>query len=560
MLERAGCQGPMEAMGDEEAGEHARRLANSDQYAIIARKQIHTITCSAEAMMSNGREHWGTRIGLILAMAGSAVGLGNFLRFPVQAAKNGGGAFMIPYFTALILLAVPLMWVEWAMGRFGGQRGHGTTPGIFKLLWPGRVSKYLGVLGIAFPLTVLIWYTYVESWTLAYSYFSIAGRFGGIETRAEMGGFLKDYLGQAGYGKAYLFFVITLLLNFWVIYRGVTRGIEALAKIAMPVLFLFAVILVVRVFTLRGITPEHPEWNVINGLAFLWNPDLGQLSDLKIWLAAAGQVFFTLSLGYGVIQTYASYLRKNDDIALNGLATTATNEFAEVVLGGSLAIPLAFAFFGPVAMREIAEAGAFDLGFMSMPLVFGHLPLGAVLGMLWFGLLFFAGITSSVSLAQPSVAFLEDELGWSRGRASAVLFIVVFLACQLVIFTPGFLDELDFLSGTAGIVLFGAIEVIIFAWIFGMDRAWEEITSGADIRVPRVFYYILKYVTPVYLLAIMIGFLVQQGMSVITLSNTPPEQVPWKWAARALVVLLILVLVVAVRKSDRLGTKETGNA
>ena len=508
----------------------------------------------------NGREHWGTRIGLIFAMAGSAVGLGNFLRFPVQAAKHGGGAFMIPYFAALILLAIPLMWVEWAMGRFGGARGHGTTPGIFKLMWPGRVSKYLGVLGIAFPLTVLIWYTYVESWTLAYSFFSLTGSFSEIETRAGMGDFLGSYLGGDGHGPAYVFFAITILLNFVVIYRGITRGIEAFAKIAMPILFVFAIVLVVRVFTLNSITPAHPEWNVLNGLAFLWNPRLSELGDLRIWLAAAGQVFFSLSLGYGVIQTYASYLHEDDDVALNGLATASTNEFAEVILGGSLAIPLAFAFFGPIATREIAKAGAFDLGFMSMPLVFGHLPLGALLGTLWFGLLFFAGITSSVSLAQPAVTFLQDELGWSRPKATTALFGLVFLAIQLVIFGPGFLDELDFLSGTAGIVLFATIEVIIFAWIFGMRRGWEEITSGADIKVPRIFYYILKYVTPLYLLGILIGFIIQQGKDVITLAGTPPEQVPWKWGARALVFVLVALLVVLVRYSKRLRSEVSSDA
>lgn len=161
----------------------------------------------------NNREHWSTRIGLILAIAGSAIGLGNFLRFPVQAASYGGGAFMIPYFVALILLGVPLMWVEWAMGRFGGAQGHGTTPGIFKLMWPGRASKYLGVLGIAFPLIVLIYYTYIESWTLAYSYFSLTGAYSGIDSREGMGAFLGDFLGKNGYTNAYIFLSITILRN-----------------------------------------------------------------------------------------------------------------------------------------------------------------------------------------------------------------------------------------------------------------------------------------------------------------------------------------------------------
>ena len=124
--------------------------------------------------MSN-RQRWGTRIGLVLAMAGNAVGLGNFLRFPVQAAQNGGGAFMIPYVIAMVLLAVPLMWLEWAMGRFGGVRGHGTTPGMFQAMWKHPVAKYVGALGIFIPLCVTIYYTYVESWTMGYAWFSLTG-------------------------------------------------------------------------------------------------------------------------------------------------------------------------------------------------------------------------------------------------------------------------------------------------------------------------------------------------------------------------------------------------
>ena len=507
----------------------------------------------------NGREHWATRIGLILAMAGSAIGLGNFLRFPVQAASYGGGAFMIPYFVALILLGIPLMWVEWAMGRFGGVRGHGTAPGVFKLMWPGRVSKYFGVFGIAFPLIVLIYYMYIESWTLAYSYFSLTGAYSGISTREGMGVFLKSFFGPGASTTAYAFFIITILLNFIVIYRGVSRGIELLAKIAMPVLFLFAIILVVRIFTLGTPDPTQPDRNVINGLAFLWNPHLRELGNLGMWLAAAGQVFFTLSVGFGVIVTYASYLRKHDDIALSGLTTATTNEFAEVILGGSLAIPLAFMFFGPLATREIARAGAFDLGFMSLPLIFDRLPLGMLLGTLWFGLLFFAGITSSVSLAQPAVAFLEDEMGWSRSKASIVLFVFTFLAVQPVILAPGFLDELDFWAGTAGIVLFGTIEIIMFAWVFGMRRGWEEITSGADIRVPRIFYYVLKYITPIYLIGMLVGWIGQQGRNVVTLVGVPSEQIPWKWAARILMLAIVAILVILVRSAKRLRSEAANN-
>ena len=507
----------------------------------------------------NGREHWATRIGLILAVAGSAVGLGNFLRFPGQAASHGGGAFIIPYFVALAFLGIPLMWVEWAMGRFGGTRGHGTAPGVFKLIWPSRISKYLGVFGIAFPFVVLIYYTYIESWTLAYSYFALTGAYSGIGTREGMGHFLSGFFGAGGSKTAYFFFILTLLLNFVVIYRGVSRGIELLAKIAMPILFLFAIALVVRVFTLGAPDPAHPDRNVVNGLAFLWNPRLSALGDLNVWLAAAGQVFFTLSVGFGVILTYASYTRKHDDIALSGLTTAMTNEFAEVILAGSLAIPLAFMFFGPIATQEIAKAGIFDLGFMSLPVILDRLPLGALLGCLWFGLLFFAGITSSVSLAQPAVAFLEDELSWSRSKASIVLFLLVLAAVQPVILTPGFLGELDFWAVDVGIVLFGAIEIIMFAWVFGMDNAWAEIMSGADIRVPRIFYYVLKYVTPLYMIGLLVLWIHQQGAAKLLLEGVPPQEVPWRWAARGLILLVIVAAIVMVRFARRLRPEAASN-
>ena len=145
--------------------------------------------------MSAGRERWGTRIGLILAMAGNAVGLGNFLRFPVQAANNGGGAFLIPYFVSLVLLGIPLMWVEWSLGRYGGVRGHGSTPGILDSIWNSRVAKYVGALGIFMPFIVMVYYTYVESWSLGFTFLSLFGAFpheGGIE---EMTHFLRSYQG-----------------------------------------------------------------------------------------------------------------------------------------------------------------------------------------------------------------------------------------------------------------------------------------------------------------------------------------------------------------------------
>jgi SNF family Na+-dependent transporter len=143
-----------------------------------------------------GRAQWASRIGLIMAMAGNAIGLGNFLRFPVKAAANGGGAFMIPYFCALILLGVPLMWVEWTIGRFGGNRGHGSTPGMFQLMWKHPIAKYVGAAGIFLPFGIAVYYAYIESWTLAFAWFSGTSAYFGNTTREAMGHFLHAYQGM----------------------------------------------------------------------------------------------------------------------------------------------------------------------------------------------------------------------------------------------------------------------------------------------------------------------------------------------------------------------------
>src|SRR3989338_2205899 len=191
---------------------------------------------------------------------------------------------------------------------------------------------------------------------------------------------------------AYLFFLITFIINILIIYKGISGGIERLCKIAMPLLFIFGIIIAIRVLTLGAPDPSRPSWNFVNGLGFLWNPDFSALKSAKVWLAAAGQIFFTLSGGIGVILTYASYLSKGDDVVLSGLSAVSTNELAEVVLGGSIVIPAAFIFFGPVETTAIAQGGAFNLGFVTMPLIFGKLIWGGFFGAIWFLLLFLAGI------------------------------------------------------------------------------------------------------------------------------------------------------------------------
>jgi NSS family neurotransmitter:Na+ symporter len=502
----------------------------------------------------NGREFWRTRIGLILAVAGNAIGLGNFLRFPVKAAANGGGAFMIPYLLALVLLGIPLMWVEWTMGRYGGVRGHSTMPGMLALMWRNPASKYLGALGIALPFTVVIYYVFIESWTLAFAWFSATGKYLGSTSREAMGHFLRGFQGVEAnqffstLTPALIFVGITLALNFYFLYRGISKGIEVLSKIGIPILFLFGFILMIRVITMGTPDPAHPDWNIGNGVAFMWNPDFSRLNEANVWLAAAGQIFFTLGLGFGIIHTYASYISEKDDIPLNGLTTSSTNEVAEVILGGTLAIPAAVAFFGLAETRIIAQEGAFNLGFQSLPVIFQKIPLGMFFGAMWFMLLFIAGITSSAALAQPAIAFLEDEFKWKRPKAVVVFFSVLTPGTLMVVFLFrfGILDELDFWAGTLGLVLLGTIEMIVFSWIFGIEKGWQEIHKGADIQIPRIFKFILKYVTPLYLLILLVLWIYQDAIGRFWMKGVPETHHPYLWGARVLFLSIMAVTIILV--------------
>ncbi|HPW18213.1 MAG TPA: sodium-dependent transporter [Candidatus Aminicenantes bacterium] len=506
---------------------------------------------------AGGREQWGSRVGLILAVAGNAIGLGNFLRFPVKAAANGGGAFMIPYFVAFIFLGIPMMWVEWTIGRMGGAHGHGTTPGMLGLLWKKAPSKYLGALGVVIPFLIVIYYNFIESWCLGFSWFSVTGKYFGHANREAMGRFLRGFQGIesneffSSLAPVLVFWGITVALNFYFLYKGISKGIEVLAKYGMPLLFLFGIILVVRVLTLGTPDPAQPQLNIGAGMGFFWNPDFSRLGSATVWLTAAGQIFFTLSLGMGIIQTYASYVREKQDITLNGLTTSSVNEFAEVILGGTVAIPAAVVFFGAAETQIIANEGAFNLGFQALPVIFQKIPLGQIFGGMFFFLLFIAGITSSVAMTQPAIAFLEDEFKWKREKAVIVAFSVLTAMSAFVIafFKFGFLDELDFWAGTFGLVVFAALEIVLFAWVFGLKKGWQEMHKGADLKVPRAFKFILTYVTPVYLLVLLGYWFYTDAIREFLMKDKAPANHPYLWGARVMIVGLLLAMCLLIRRA-----------
>lgn len=528
------------------------------------------------------RERWGSRVGLILAMAGNAVGLGNFLRFPNQAVQNGQGAFMGAYFISLLLLGIPLMWMEWGIGRRGGGFGFSTCPGMFQTLTRAKWVKYLGAIGVVMPLLIVIYYVYIESWTLGYAVQSATGLLTGEDAGDHFTGYLGASGGFLGFdalqgsGWSYLFFAITAGVNLWVLSRGLSKGIEVIAKIGMPVLLVCAVALVARVLTL----PDQDGRSAIDGLGIYWNPaqwsalfdgaksqSLFGLKPSEIWLAAAGQIFFTLSVGSGAINTYSSYLTKDDDIALTGLATVSTNEFCEVVLGGTLAIPAAFLFLGMDGVMEVSE-GNMGLAFVTMPQIFAETPIFggeagagsvAVLGTLWFGLLFVAGITSSLALSQPAMAFMQDMMGLSRNKAALAVGGIILLMVQPVILLGGVLDEIDYWAGTFGLVIFSTIEVVLLMWVFGPTRAWNEIHQGSDIRIPGAFKVIMTFVTPLALLT-MLGFWGYEVALDILVMDVDPNGNPYSEAgqsnallARGMMLGLFLFFVFLVYVAAKRG-------
>ncbi|GAB4490118.1 MAG: sodium-dependent transporter [Saprospiraceae bacterium] len=471
----------------------------------------------------SSKESWGSRVGLVLAMAGNAVGLGNFLRFPAQAINNGGGAFIIPYLVCFLLMGLPLLFVEWSMGRFGGMHGDHSTPFILNSMAPKKQKfwKYVGVFGIFTNLAVAAYYCYLESWTLSYVWHSISGSFQG-QTREQVSNFFNEYV-ALGSSEPIVFWILCLALNTWILSRGLSGGVERAAKIGMPLLIIFGIFLAVR-----GVTLTAGEAGAINdgtvGLNFLWTPKFESIWDFKVWLAAAGQIFFTLSVGMGSIQCYASYLRSRDDIALNAMSAGWMNEFVEVCLGAAILIPIAVGYLGIEQVQQMVAGGSgFGLGFQTLPYLFQQWGpvLAALAGVAWFGLLFFAGITSSLAMGTPIMGFLQDEFGWKRQASAWAFGLMVFvLGLPTVLFyNYGVFGEYDYWAGTVSLVVFAMLEIILFAWIFGMDKGWAEITRGADIRVPVIFKFIIKYITPVILISVFLGSLVSSGGIIDTISN-----------------------------------------
>ncbi|HEY0305739.1 MAG TPA: hypothetical protein VGC44_12210 [Longimicrobiales bacterium] len=505
------------------------------------------------------KEEWGTKLGLILAVAGSAVGLGNFLRFPGQAAQNGGGAFLIPYFTALLLVGIPIGWAEWAMGRYGGKKGVHSTPAIMGVIGRGSYARYLGVIAALIPLGVSFYYVFIEAWTFGYFLKYLTGGIGVdasapiAQQAAVAGDYYTKFTGAEADGALFsregvltiVSWLIVFTLNIWLVFRGISKGIEKFVSWAMPAMAVLAFLVLLRVLTLGTPDPSVPDQNVLNGLGYMWNPDYSKLGDFNAWLAAAGQIFFSLSVGFGIILNYASYMKPKDDVALSSLTASATNELFEVGFGGMITIPAAFIFLGLSGTAAAVATGTFGLGFNTLPVVFAHMGvLGNAVGAAWFFMLFLAAITSSISMYQPAVALLKEALGWSHTFATAsIAFLGTIGALLTLWFTQGgaFWSTVDFWVGTFLIFVLAMVQIILFSWVFGIERGWKELHSGASIKIPYIFKFVMKYVAPLYLLVVFIGFCAQNlGPSITAAWANTGSRVG------VIVILATLALLLAV--------------
>ncbi|MGF1530358.1 MAG: sodium-dependent transporter [Puniceicoccaceae bacterium] len=559
-------------------------------------------------------DRWNHRTGAILAVAGSAVGLGNFLRFPGKVAEYGGGAFMLAYFISFLIIGLPICWAEWTMGRQAGKSGFHSAPGIFNILTRRPEFKYLGVIGVVVPIGIYMYYVYVEAWCLGYAVNFLKGSMD-FGSAGDSKDFWFSFVGMTenGAGMRFepgavgFFVVICFLLNFYLVRRGVAKGIEWFCRIAMPLLIVLAVIVLIRVLTLGTPDPNQPQLNVQNGLGYMWNPTkikiqvldegaeggpqffdkeefvgsfeqatahvatLGggefrvvkvtvweQLARPELWLAAAGQIFFSLSVGFGVILTYASYLKERDDVVLGGLTASSANEFCEVGLGGMMTLPAGFAFLGAAGL---AGMGTFSLGFIALPMVFANMWGGAIFGFLFFSLLFLAAVTSSLSMLQPGIAFLQSAAGMSKDRAVTLIAIITGLGTAFVMwFSAGAkaLDSMDFWLGNMLIFVLATLQIIIFAWVVGIEKGLEEANRGSIIRIPRIFGFLMKYVTPIFLISVFILWLVYEVFGLVGSRETSDYVIDLvvepnlvAWLSLMIIISLALFFGAVVHRSER---------
>lgn len=442
--------------------------------------------------MTDKRENWSARSGFIIAAIGSAVGLGNIWRFPYVAYENGGGAFLIPYLVAIFAAGLPLLFLDYAVGH----KYRKAPPTAYKKLMN---AESLGWWQVMVTLIIGIYYASVLSWAGSYMFYSF-GQQWGSDTQ---GFFFNNYL-QNGEGLQFgfvptLFFglVIVWASVMFILYGGVRRGVELANKIFMPLLVVLFTILVIQAVRLPG---------AVDGLNAFFTPNWEAMKNYKVWLAAFGHIFFSLSVGFGIMLTYASYLKTKTNMTGSGVVVALANSSFEILAGIGVFAALGFMAYSAGSSVEDVVSGGIGLAFIAFPKIISSMGAGGDLfGFLFFASLTVAGITSMVSILQVPIAAFQDKLGWSLKKSvtiiaggSAVVSTLLFSTHSAITFV----DIIDYFANNIGIVGGGLVSIILVSWFRRplLQQLKDHINQYASIKLGAVWNFLLTVVTPISLL------------------------------------------------------------
>lgn len=450
------------------------------------------------------RENFGSKIGAILAAAGSAVGLGNVWRFPIETGQNGGAAFIIIYIVCILILGLPIMISEFLIGR----HTHSNTAGAYRILANGTKWKWVGRLGVFTGWLILCYYGVVGGWTLHYTALSATNAFNGVPA-TEFEGIFNNFVSNPWTPLCWLL-LFTFITHF-VITRGVQSGIEKFSKIMMPILFIITIMLTVCSLLLPGAS---------EGIKFLLMPDWTKVTSTTI-LQAMGQAFFSLSLGMGCLCTYASYFEPSTPLAKTALNVSMIDTLI-AIMAGFIIFPSVF----NIGMNPNEVGAGASLTFVSLPNVFqqsfgdGSI-LAVIFSTLFYFLLFVAALTSAISLHEVATAYITEEFNMSRKKGATIITASIFtlgVLCSLSfgplsgikVLDRNIFSMFDDFSGMVLLPLGGMLIAIFAGWILDRQLYREEITNKGDIHAPyfKVLIFALRYIAPT---AIGIVFLDQLG-------------------------------------------------
>ena len=447
--------------------------------------------------MSNNRVTFGSKLGILLATVGCAVGLGSIWRFPYMLGTNGGAAFLLVYILFMIFLGIPVMITEFFIGRYS----RSNTVGSFKTLAPNTKWCYIGYNGILAAFLILGFYAVVSGWTLEYILQTVDGT---LYAHPDMD-YTADFQNFASNPfRPILWTGLFIGLTHFIIISGVKGGIERASKIMMPLLFFILVVMCIRSVTLP---------NAEEGLLYLFKPDFSKLTS-SVVLSAVGQAFFSLSLGMGCLITYSSYFAKDTNMLSTAWQVTAINTFV-AILAGVMIFPAVFSF-------GIAPSAGAELVFITLPNVFQQLPLSWLWSLIFYILLAMAALTSTISLHEVATAYIHEEFKMTRKRAAWIVSIGVFvlgifsslsfgLLKTHTIFGLTFFDALDYLTAKIMLPLGGMMTCIFVGTRIDKKILKAELTNEGTIpfRLFTVYVFFMKYICPV---AIGIVFLNELGL------------------------------------------------